>query len=111
MIKLTIIGAGSAVFTKNIVTDLLHIKEFKNMEIALVDIDQNRLKLSHELLNVISEKLDANIKIKSFKFRLIIIFKIKTFIIATFTIFIYFRYFYISIKYWAVKLFCNKTFS
>ncbi len=66
MIKLTIIGAGSAVFTKNIVTDLLHIKEFKNMEIALVDIDQNRLKLSHELLNVISEKLDANIKIKSF---------------------------------------------
>ena len=66
MIKLTIIGAGSAVFTKNIVTDLLHIQEFKNMEIALVDIDENRLKLSHDLLNVISEKLDANIIIKSF---------------------------------------------
>ena len=66
MIKLTIIGAGSAVFTKNIVTDLLHIKEFKNMEIALVDIDKKRLKLSHELLDVISNKLDSNIKIKSF---------------------------------------------
>ena len=66
MIKLSIIGAGSAVFTKNIVTDLLHIQEFKNMEIALVDIDENRLKVSHDLLNVISEKLDANIKIKSF---------------------------------------------
>ena len=66
MIKLTIIGAGSAVFTKNIVTDLLHIQEFKNMEIALVDIDENRLKLSHNLLSVISEKLNANIKIKSF---------------------------------------------
>ena len=37
MIKLTIIGAGSSVFTKNIVSDLLHIKKFKNMEIALVD--------------------------------------------------------------------------
>ncbi len=66
MIKLTIIGAGSAVFTKNIVTDLLHIKDFKNMEIALVDIDEKRLKLSHELLEVISNKLESNIKIKSF---------------------------------------------
>ena len=61
-----IIGAGSAVFTKNIVTDLLHIKDFKNMEIALVDIDEKRLKLSHELLEVISNKLESNIKIKSF---------------------------------------------
>ncbi len=66
MINLTIIGAGSAVYTKNIITDLLHIKEFKNMEIALVDIDKKRLKLSHELLEVISNKLNTKIKIKSF---------------------------------------------
>ena len=66
MIKLTIIGAGSSVFTKNIVSDLLHIKKFKNMEIALVDINEHRLKVSHELLDVISTKLDAKIKIKSF---------------------------------------------
>ena len=37
--KLTIIGAGSAVFTKNIVTDLLSVDAFKDMEIALQDID------------------------------------------------------------------------
>ena len=54
MIKLTIIGAGSAVFTKNIVTDLLSVEAFKDMEIALQDIDLVRLKASHELLNVIS---------------------------------------------------------
>ena len=66
MIKLTIIGAGSTVFTKNIVSDLLHIKKFKNMEIALVDINEQRLKVSHELLDVISTKLNAKIKIKSF---------------------------------------------
>mgnify|MGYP005673038509 CR=1 FL=1 len=35
MTKLTIIGAGSAVFTKNIVTDILSIDHFKNIEIAL----------------------------------------------------------------------------
>ena len=39
MTKLTIIGAGSAVFTKNIVTDILSIDHFKNLEIALHDID------------------------------------------------------------------------
>jgi len=66
MIKLTIIGAGSAVFTKNIVTDLLYIQEFKSMDIALVDIDESRLKLAHELLNVVATKLDAKINIQSF---------------------------------------------
>ena len=65
MIKLTIIGAGSAVFTKNIVTDLLSINAFKNMEIALQDIDTIRLKASHELLKVISKKLNASPKITS----------------------------------------------
>ena len=54
MIKLTIIGAGSAVFTRRIVTDLLAIEQFKNMEIALQDIDPVRLKDSskHKILTV-----------------------------------------------------------
>ena len=65
MTKLTIIGAGSAVFTKNIVTDLLSLDSFKKMEIALQDIDPVRLKASHELLNVISKKLNASPKITS----------------------------------------------
>ena len=66
MTKLTIIGAGSAVFTKNIITDLLSLDSFKKMEIALQDIDPVRLKASHELLNVISEKLNASPKITSY---------------------------------------------
>ena len=65
MIKLSIIGAGSAVFTKNIVTDLLSIDAFKKMDIALMDIDERRLKVSHDLLNVIAKKLDANPTITS----------------------------------------------
>jgi len=66
MTKLTIIGAGSAVFTKNIVTDLLSLDAFKNMEISLQDIDPVRLKASHELLNAISKKLNASPKITSY---------------------------------------------
>ena len=66
MTKLTIIGAGSAVFTKNIFTDLMFIDDFKKMDIALVDIDEKRLKISHELLNVIAKKLNASPNIKSY---------------------------------------------
>ena len=65
MTKLTIIGAGSAVFTKNIVADLLSLDSFKNIEIALQDIDPKRLKASHDLLTFISQKLKANPKITS----------------------------------------------
>ena len=63
MTKLTIIGAGSTVFTKNIVVDLLTIKQFKSIEIALMDIDQNRLLKTKEVLEIIAKKLGATPKI------------------------------------------------
>ena len=66
MIKLTIIGAGSSVFTKNIVTDLLNIDSFKNIYIALMDIDEGRLKTTYELINIVSEKLNAKPTIETF---------------------------------------------
>ena len=65
MIKLTIIGAGSAVFTRRIVTDLLAIEQFKNMQIALQDIDPVRLKASHDVIDVISKKLNISPKVTS----------------------------------------------
>ena len=63
MTKLTIIGAGSTVFTKNIVVDLLTIEEFKSIEIALMDIDQNRLLKTKEVLEIIAKKMGATPKI------------------------------------------------
>jgi alpha-galactosidase len=66
MIKLTIIGAGSSVFTKNIVTDLLTVDKFKTMHIALMDINEERLKISHELISAVAQKLDAKPIIESF---------------------------------------------
>ena len=38
----------------------MFIDEFKKMDIALVDIDKKRLKISHELLDVIAKKLNAS---------------------------------------------------
>ena len=65
MVKLTIIGAGSALFTKKIVTDLLHIGDFKKMDIALMDIDENKLKKTHDYINFVAKMLDANPTITS----------------------------------------------
>ena len=65
MIKLTIIGAGSAVFTKNIVVDLMHISQFKKMHISLMDIDEGRLKLAKELIDTVSTNSFANLSLLS----------------------------------------------
>ena len=46
MPKLCIIGAGSTEFTKRIVTDLLLMDDFKSIELSLMDIDGERLKVS-----------------------------------------------------------------
>lgn len=43
MIKLAFIGAGSTVFMKNIVGDMLHFDALKDATIALMDIDPARL--------------------------------------------------------------------
>ena len=57
--KLTIIGAGSTVFTKNIVTDLLLLDEFRDLDVALVDIDPERLRFSKEVLDKIAAQIGA----------------------------------------------------
>ena len=56
MTKLTIIGAGSTVFTKNIFVDLITIQKFQSIEIALMDINQKRLDKTFELLDLIAKK-------------------------------------------------------
>ena len=63
MAKLCIIGAGSTVFTKHIVTDLLLLDDFKNLEIALVDIDPERLELTAKVLGALAQQLGAQPKL------------------------------------------------
>ena len=53
MVKVALIGAGSAVFARQIVTDVLAIDGLGGGTFTLVDIDADRLKLAHD----ISEKL------------------------------------------------------
>ncbi len=50
MFKIAIIGAGSIGFTREIVKDLLCVEEFKNIVIALTDINEDNLKMAKQLL-------------------------------------------------------------
>jgi alpha-galactosidase len=55
MIKLAFIGAGSTIFMKNIVGDMLHFEALRDAEIALMDIDPVRLDESR----MVAEKMIA----------------------------------------------------
>ena len=46
MTKIAMIGAGSTVFMKSLVGDILHEPLLKNAEIALMDIDEQRLHVA-----------------------------------------------------------------
>jgi alpha-galactosidase len=55
--KITIIGAGSAVFSQQIITDILQIDGLAQGTFALVDIDGERLELTHRLAELIVARL------------------------------------------------------
>src|ERR671935_2997214 len=55
MPKITLIGAGSAVFARQIITDILNVEGLDEGNFALVDIDPERLELAHK----IAEKIIA----------------------------------------------------
>lgn len=55
MPKVTLIGAGSAVFARQVITDILNIEGLDSGTFALVDIDPARLELAHR----IAEKIVA----------------------------------------------------
>src|SRR6266571_3580444 len=47
MVKVALIGAGSAVFAQTVITDILAIEGLDSSTFALVDLDTERLELSH----------------------------------------------------------------
>ena len=60
MTKIAMIGAGSTVFMKNILTDILLEPPFKDCEVALQDIDAKRLKTSKLVAEKIAESLGVS---------------------------------------------------
>src|SRR5262245_37985252 len=65
MPKITFIGAGSTVFAKNLLGDILGFPELADSEIALFDIDPERLSTSEIVANRVAEALGAKPKISA----------------------------------------------
>ncbi len=63
MAKVTFIGAGSTVFARNLLGDLLAYEELADAEIALFDIDAARLATSELVAHRVAAALDAPAKI------------------------------------------------
>lgn len=59
MPKITFIGAGSTIFAKNLMGDILSFPELANSHIALHDIDPIRLKTSEVVAHRIAEALNV----------------------------------------------------
>ena len=67
MTKLTIIGAGSAVFTKNIFTDLMFIDDFKKMDIATSEQKKSTGKHLISVKNLLEKNFKENNNIEKYK--------------------------------------------
>lgn len=60
MVKIAFMGAGSTVFAKNLLGDTLLTPVLSNSEIALYDIDGQRLEESYVMIDAINKKLNGD---------------------------------------------------
>ncbi len=63
--KITFIGAGSTVFARNLITDILQFPELANCHIALFDIDEERLRVSELMARRVAETLNVSPEISA----------------------------------------------
>ncbi|MEE8391109.1 MAG: alpha-glucosidase/alpha-galactosidase [Anaerolineae bacterium] len=60
MPKITLIGAGSTIFAKNLLGDILSFPELADSTISLHDIDEDRLRTSELVAHKVAQALDAH---------------------------------------------------
>lgn len=60
MLKITFIGAGSTIFARNVLGDVMSTEALRNCRIALYDIDATRLEESHRILATINHNINED---------------------------------------------------
>ena len=58
MLKITFLGAGSTVFARNVLGDVMSTPALRECEIALYDIDGTRLEESRRILETINRNIN-----------------------------------------------------
>lgn len=66
MFKITFMGAGSVVFTKNVIGDCILTPELGEFDVALYDIDEERVTVSYELIVALNKKYNGKARIKKY---------------------------------------------
>ncbi|WNQ09811.1 alpha-glucosidase/alpha-galactosidase [Paenibacillus aurantius] len=69
MSKITFLGAGSTVFAKNVLGDSMQVPALQGFEIALFDINPERLKDSEQMLNNLKATSGSSCIIKAYSDR------------------------------------------
>jgi alpha-galactosidase len=69
MSKITFLGAGSTVFAKNVLGDCMHVASLQGFEIALFDIDHERLRDSELMLNNLKLTLGSSCRVIAYRER------------------------------------------
>lgn len=64
--KIVFLGAGSTVFVKNVLGDCMLAEGIKDFEVALVDIDKERMEESYELICALRNKYKPSVVIKKY---------------------------------------------
>ena len=65
MPKVAFIGAGSTVFARNLMVDLLSFDALRGIELVLMDIDQERLRTSETVARRVADRVDAQATISA----------------------------------------------
>lgn len=63
--KIAFIGAGSIGFTRQLLTDIMSVKEFRNIEVAFTDINEDNLNMVTQLCQRDLDENGINIKIQA----------------------------------------------
>jgi len=66
MKKIVFVGAGSIVFTKNLLSDMFLYPELKDTFIGLMDIDEERLQVTVKMAQIMRNEKGSNSKIEAY---------------------------------------------
>ncbi len=66
MAKITFLGAGSTIFAKSVLGDCMLTEALKGSEVALYDIDSERLEESRTLMEALKKNLSSDFKFKAY---------------------------------------------
>jgi alpha-galactosidase len=65
LVKVTLVGAGSTVFAKTLIGDLLSVPQLRDATVALMDVDSERLRTSEVVARRLADSFGAKVRVEA----------------------------------------------